>query len=149
MVSRIAFLCVANSARSQMAEGLARALLGETAHVTSAGSEPSRVHPQAIEAMAEIGIDISDQTSTPVADLDPDTLDLVVTLCAEEVCPALPGRVRKLHWPIEDPASEDPDADGEALRNRFRAARDEIRIRIGELRRRLAERSGPFADRST
>ena len=131
MVSRIAFPCVANSARSQMAEGLARVLLGDSVRVTSAGSEPSHVHPNAIEAMAEIGIDITHQTS--VVDLDPTGLDLVVTPCAEEVCPALPCHVRRLHWPIPDPAPKGSGLDAEALRNRFRAARDEIRKRIEEL----------------
>ncbi|HEB91131.1 MAG TPA: arsenate reductase ArsC [Deltaproteobacteria bacterium] len=142
MPLRIAFLCVANSARSQMAEGLARALLGEAARVTSAGSEPSHVHPNAIEAMAEIGIDISGQTSTPVTDLDPAGLDLVVTLCAEEVCPVLPGRVRRLHWPIADPASRDPSLDAEERLDRFRTARDEIRGRIEHLKAEYAELEG-------
>ncbi len=142
MVTRIAFLCVANSARSQMAEGLARVLLGDTVRVTSAGSEPSQVHPNAIEAMAEIGIDITHQTSTPVADLDPTGLDLVVTLCAEEVCPALPGHIRRLHWPIPDPASKDSELDAGVLRNRFRAVRDEIRKRIEELGSGLPPRVG-------
>ena len=125
----ILFLCVANSARSQMAEGLARDLLGD-ATVMSAGSAPSRVNPYTIEAMAEIGIDISGQYSKPVDDIDPAGLDLVVTLCAEEVCPVLPGRVRRLHWPIADPASTDPALTPAQLQARFRTARDQIRGRI-------------------
>src|SRR3546814_6829004 len=86
-MKRILFLCVANSARSQMAEGLTRQILGDRATVMSAGSAPSRVNPYAVEAMAEIGIDISGQRSKPVDDIDPAGVDLVVTLCAEEVCP--------------------------------------------------------------
>ena len=84
---RILFLCVANSARSQMAEGLARRILGEQAEVSSAGSNPTPVHPHAIEAMAEIGIDITGQVSKSVDTMDLSGLDLVVTLCADEVCP--------------------------------------------------------------
>lgn len=129
-MTRILFLCVANSARSQMAEGLARHLLGDRATVMSAGSAPSRVNPYAVEAMAEIGIDIAGHRSKSVDDIDPAGIDLVVTLCAEEVCPVLPGRVRRLHWPIADPASSDPALTPEDLRARFRTARDEIRARL-------------------
>src|SRR3546814_531129 len=129
-MTRILFLCVANSARSQMAEGLARHLLGDRATVMSAGSAPSRVNPYAIEAMAEIGIDISGQRSKSVDHIDPAGVDLVVTLCAEEVCPVLPGRVRRLHWPIADPASSDPTLTPEDLRARFRTARDQIKARL-------------------
>ena len=129
---RILFLCVANSARSQMAEGLARELL-PGAEVLSAGSRPSRVNPYAIEAMREVGIDITGQRSKSVTEIDPQGLDLVVTLCAEEVCPVLPGRVRRLHWPIPDPASDDPAVSAEQLRERFRSAREQIRTRLGAL----------------
>lgn len=124
------FLCVANSARSQMAEGLARHLLADRATVASAGSAPSQVNVYAVEAMAEIGIDISGQHSKSVGDIDPGGVDLAVTLCAEEVCPVLPGRVRRLHWPIADPASNDPSLTPDDLRGRFRAARDEIKRRL-------------------
>ena len=132
-MKRILFLCVANSARSQMAEGLARKILGERAEVSSAGSNPASVNPHAIEVMAEIGIDITGQCSKSVDTIDLSGLDLVVTLCAEEVCPVLPGQVRRLHWPIPDPAAQDlgePEA-------RFRAARDLIQERIEALRRRF------------
>ena len=131
---RILFLCVANSARSQMAEGLARRILGERAAVLSAGSNPAPVNPHAVEAMAEIGIDITGQVSKSVDTIDLSELDLVVTLCAEEVCPVLPGQVRRLHWPIPDPAAEDP---GEP-QVRFRAARDLIQERIEALAETLA-----------
>jgi arsenate reductase (thioredoxin) len=106
-MTTILFLCVANSARSQMAEGLARHMLGPDVTVLSAGSAPSSVNPHAVEAMAELGIDISGQHSKSVEEIDVKALDLVVTLCAEEVCPVLPGWVRRLHWPIPDPASKD------------------------------------------
>lgn len=126
----ILFLCVANSARSQMAEGLARQLFGDQVTVRSAGSEPSRVNPFAIEVMREIGVDIADQRSKAVTAIDPATVDTVITLCAEEVCPVFLGRARRLHWPIADPASDDPALSREDLLARFRAARDAIRERI-------------------
>ena len=124
----ILFLCVANSARSQMAEGLARARFVD-ARVQSAGSAASAVNPMAIEVMAEIGIDISAHTSKSVDTIDPSTVDLVVTLCAEEVCPAFLGRARRLHWPLPDPAAAPP----ELQRQRFREVRDQIAARLGEL----------------
>jgi arsenate reductase len=134
---RILFLCVANSARSQMAEGLARRRLGSSAEVASAGSEPTAVNPYAVEAMAAVGIDIASHRSKSVAEIDATCVDLVVTLCAEEVCPALAARVERLHWPIADPASKDPSLEPDELRARFRAARDEIRDRIEVLAERL------------
>lgn len=132
-MKKIAFLCVANSARSQMAEGLARQMLGPDIKVMSAGSRPSVVNPYAIEAMAEIGIDIRGQHSKSVDDLDTSNLDLVVTLCAEEVCPVLPGRVQRLHWPIADPASNDPSFSRTDMLERFRVTRSEIQKRIEQL----------------
>jgi arsenate reductase len=129
-MKRILFLCVANSARSQMAEGLARKMLGSDVEVLSAGSRPCKVNPYAIEAMSQIGIDISSHRSKSVDDMDATSVDTVVTLCADEVCPILPGRVQRLHWPIPDPASDDPAISAEELRKRFRAARDEIQARI-------------------
>ncbi len=143
MSRRILFLCVANSARSQMAEGLAHALLGERAQVLSAGSRPSQVNPYAIEAMREIGIDISTQRSKSVDEIDTASLDLVITLCAEEVCPVLPGRTRRLHWPIPDPASTDPALTEEQLRQRFRTAREQIRSRLETLVAQLELPPGP------
>jgi len=132
-MKRILFLCVANSARSQMAEGLARRRFGERAEVLSAGSQPAGVNPYALEALAEIGIDGGGQHSKSVETIDPASLDLVVTLCAEEVCPVLPGRVRRLHWPIPDPAVKGEPLPAEEMRARFRAARDTIRERLAEL----------------
>ncbi len=130
MKRRILFLCVANSARSQMAEGLARALLGDGIEALSAGSRPSRLNPYAIEVMAELGIDISAHRSKSVQEIDGGGLEAVITLCAEEVCPVLPGRVRRIHWPIPDPASSDPSLSAQEMRQRFRTARDRIRERI-------------------
>jgi arsenate reductase len=127
----ILFLCVANSARSQMAEGLARAHFGARSRVQSAGSKPSVVNPLAIAALAEVGIDIALQRSKAVSEIDPASVDLVVTLCAEEVCPVFPKRVRKLHWPLPDPAAE-PSAFAQSL-DAFRDVRDELARRIAEL----------------
>lgn len=132
-MNSVLFLCVANSARSQMAEGLARKRFGSRVRVLSAGSRPSHVNPYAIEAMADIGIDISDQQSTSVDEIDVSAVDLVITLCAEEVCPALPAHVRRLHWPIADPASSDPSLTPDDMRARFAAARDQIRARVNTL----------------
>ncbi|WP_448505374.1 arsenate reductase/protein-tyrosine-phosphatase family protein [Immundisolibacter sp.] len=142
-MTRLLFLCVANSARSQMAEGLARQLLGERARVQSAGSMPSQVNPYAIEIMAEIGIDISGQQSKSVDTIDPASIDMVVTLCAEEVCPILPGKVKRLHWPIADPASNDPALTPDDLRARFRTAREQISARISVLAGLLELPQGP------
>jgi arsenate reductase len=133
-VPSILFLCVANSARSQLAEGLARQFFPDF-RIQSAGSLPSRVNPHAIEVLRELGIDASAQTSKSVGDIDPDTVDLVITLCAEEVCPAFLGKAERLHWPIADPASHDPVLTSEDLRARFTTARDEIRHRLKALGR--------------
>lgn len=130
----ILFLCVANSARSQMAEGLARAMFPGL-RVQSAGSRPSRVNPTAIEVLAEEGIDLSGHTSKSVETIAPGSVDLVITLCAEEVCPLFLGKAERLHWPLQDPASEDPALSSEVLRARFRATRDEIRRRLEALGR--------------
>lgn len=125
------FLCVANSARSQMAEGLARAHFGEAVRVQSAGSRPTAVSPLAVAALAEVGIDIARQRSKSVAEIDPATVDLVVSLCAEEVCPVFPKRVRHLHWPLPDPAAG-PSSTAHPL-DAFRDVRDELARRIAEL----------------
>lgn len=126
----VLFLCVANSARSQMAEGLARMIFGDRATVQSAGSQPSRVNPYAIEVMHEIGADLTSHTSKSVDTVDPATIDTVITLCAEEVCPVFLGKARRLHWPIPDPASPDPSIPREEMLRRFRSARDTIRDKL-------------------
>lgn len=135
----VLFLCVANSARSQMAEGWARALLGDRVRAQSAGTRPSRVNPYAVEVMAEVGVDLSGHASKSVDTIDPATVDTVITLCAEEVCPVFLGRARRLHWPIPDPASEDPTLSREEMLARFRTARDRIRERMEELAAALGE----------
>lgn len=124
------FLCVANSARSQMAEGLARALAPAGAEIASAGSEPGRVNPLAIEAMREIGIDISAQRSKPIGDIDPARVGEVITLCAEEVCPVFLGEAARHHWPFEDPAAA-AGTDAERL-DAFRRVRDGLREALGD-----------------
>jgi arsenate reductase len=131
-VPSVLFLCVANSARSQMAEGLARQLFGAKARVQSAGSEPSQVNPYAIEVMREVGADLTSHASKSVATIDPATVDTVITLCAEEVCPVMLGAARKLHWPIADPASRDASLSRDEMLRRFRDARDTIRAKLEE-----------------
>jgi arsenate reductase len=128
----ILFLCVANSARSQMAEGLARHRFGNRAEVASAGSVPTKPNPYAIEAMAELGIDITGHTSKSVDGMNAGDFDYVITLCAEEVCPWLPGKTQRLHWPIDDPASDDPTLTPDDMRKRFARARDIIHAKLTE-----------------
>ncbi|MEL6543266.1 MAG: arsenate reductase ArsC [Myxococcota bacterium] len=126
----VLFLCVANSARSQMAEGIARSILGERVRVQSAGSQPSTVNPFAVEVMGELGIDITSQSSKSVETIDKQSVDTVITLCAEEVCPLWLGSAKRLHWPIEDPATDDPNLTHEQMLTRFRDARDRLRTKI-------------------
>jgi len=126
--ARLVFLCVANSARSQMAEGLARHLFGDRVDVQSAGSQPTRVNPRAIAVMAEIGIDIVRQTSKSIDAVDIQHADLVITLCADEVCPVVPAKVERLHWPLPDPVAAPPDR----MVDSFRSVRDELKRRLEE-----------------
>jgi len=125
------FLCVANSARSQMAEGLARARLGSRLSVQSAGSQPGTLNPLAVAVLAEIGIDISGHRSKHVDVIDFSDVGTVVTLCAEEICPVFLGTARRLAWPLPDPVREG-GTEGERL-VRFRALRDEIASRLDRL----------------
>lgn len=128
---KVLFMCVANSARSQMAEGLARTLLGPGHEVQSAGSHPSKLNPFAVLVMKEIGIDISKHYSKSIDDLTPKFivgLDYVITLCAEEVCPTMVSKAKKLHWAHPDPAGQG-GMDEEQLQ-RFREVRDAIRAKI-------------------
>lgn len=126
----ILFLCVANSARSQMAEGLGRMIFGDRVPVQSAGSEPSVVNPYAIEVMKELGVDLGSHASKSVQTIDPATVGTVITLCAEEVCPVFLGKARRLHWPIPDPARKDSSTPPEEMLTRFRTARDTIREKL-------------------
>lgn len=128
---RILFLCVANSARSQIAEGLAKALFKDKAEIQSAGSLPSgKVQPWAIEVLREDGIDISRNFSKSFDNMSPKfvvSLDYVITLCAEEICPSGTfAKAKRLHWPIPDPAAAPEDQ----KQQQFRSARDEIRARL-------------------
>ena len=129
----ILFLCVANSARSQLAHGIAGKRFGERVRVQSAGSKPSRVNPFAIEVAREVDIDLGGHTSKSVDTIDATSVDTVITLCAEEVCPVFLGHVRRLHWPIPDPASDDPSLSRDDMLERFRRARDELTTRIDAL----------------
>jgi arsenate reductase (thioredoxin) len=128
-MDRILFLCTGNSARSQMAEGLARALGGGRVEVWSAGIAPKGVHPLAVRAMAERGIDISGQSSKDLSAVPRDP-DVVITLCdnAADRCPAFPGRVRRIHWSLPDPAAVS-GTEEEKLRA-FRESRAEIEARL-------------------
>jgi arsenate reductase (thioredoxin) len=139
----ILFLCVANSARSQMAEGLARKLFGARVAVASAGSEPSHVNPYAIEVMRDVGVDLTTHRSKSVQTVDPSTVGVVITLCAEEVCPVFLGEAKRLHWPISDPASKDATVPREEMLTRFRAARDQIQGRLDVLAALLDVPEGP------
>lgn len=124
------FLCVANSARSQMAEGIARHRAPHL-EVWSAGSRPATVNPLAVAALAEIGIDISPHRSKSLDEVPKERVGTVVTLCAEEVCPVFPGDVVRHHWPLEDPAAA-TGSEGARLAA-FRKVRDELRLRIERL----------------
>jgi arsenate reductase len=124
----VLFMCVANSARSQLAEGLARRLAPPGVEVASAGSEPSRVRPEAVAVLAERGIDASEQASKGVDAIDASRVTHVVTLCAEEVCPVFHGDVARLHWPHPDPAAV--EGGEEARLDAFRSVRDAIEDRL-------------------
>jgi len=124
----ILFLCVANSARSQMAEGIARKLAPASIKISSAGSKPSRVNPLALKALAEVGVDASKQLSKSVDDIPPGDVDVVITLCAEEVCPVFLGKAMRLHWGLPDPAAV--EGSEEARLDSFRRVRDELQRRL-------------------
>ncbi len=132
------FLCVANSARSQMAEGIARSLASAGVRVSSAGSEPSRVNPFAIRALDEIGIDASGHRSEGTDDVaagvergETPPVDAVITLCAEEVCPVWLHDAARAHWPHSDPAGV-AGSDEEILES-FRVVRDELVRKLATL----------------
>ncbi len=127
----ILFLCVANSSRSQMAEGIARALAPTGVKISSAGSNPSKVNPLAIRALDEIGIDIRGHHSKSVDTIDPADVDVVITLCAEEVCPVFLGKARRVHWGLADPAGA--GSTEEEQLQAFRNVRDELRRRLAVL----------------
>ncbi|NJM10370.1 MAG: arsenate reductase ArsC [Bdellovibrionaceae bacterium] len=132
---KILFMCVANSARSQMAEGLAKEILGPDVEIESAGSQPKYLHPCAIAVLNEIGIDISRNGSKSISDLPPsfvDYVDYVITLCTEEVCPVHIGKAgKRLHWPFPDPAGAEEEMSS------FRTVRDLIKNRLLEFKKKL------------
>jgi len=122
------FLCVANSARSQMAEGIARSLAPQGVTISSAGSRPSRVNPLAIRALDEIGIDLRGHHSKSVETIPPDGVEVVITLCAEEECPVFLGKARRIHWGLPDPGGAGLGEE-EQLQS-FRGVRDELGRRL-------------------
>ena len=134
---KVMFVCTGNSARSQMAEGFARHLGQGRIEAYSAGMEPSRLNPFAVAVMQEKGIDISHQRSKAFDENLARRMDVVVTVCgnADERCPVLPPEVKKLHWPLEDPAAA-KGTDAEVLA-KFRDIRDQIEVRVQELTRGL------------
>jgi arsenate reductase len=127
---RVIFVCTHNSARSQMAEGMLRSWGGEHFEVFSAGTEATRVRPEAIEVMREIGIDLSGHTSKTLEPFLGEAFHWLITVCdqAAEACPTIPGVQQQAHWSIEDPSGVEGD---EATRlAAFRDARDHLRDRI-------------------
>ena len=127
---RVLFLCTHNSARSQMAEAYLRAMAGDRFEVQSAGTEKTAVHPLAIRAMAERGIDISEHMSKSYVGLMAEPWHYLITVCddANEHCPLVPGSAKRLHWSLEDPSRA--TGDEEARLAAFRRVRDEIEIRL-------------------
>jgi arsenate reductase len=126
----VLFLCVANSARSQMAEGIARALAPEGMTIFSAGSRPTSVRPEAIAVLKEIGIDISGHRAKAVTEIPAAEVDTVITLCGEEECPVFLGKATRLHWGLPDPAAVS-GSEAERL-DAFRKVRDELHRRISD-----------------
>jgi len=125
---RVLILCTGNSCRSHMAEGILRAAAGDILEVCSAGSNPAgHVHPKAVDALAEIGIDISTHTSKHMNDFLDRDVETVITVCgnADQACPVFPGQVNRHHWPFDDPAHA--AGTDEEIRAEFRRVRDEIR----------------------
>ena len=129
----ILYLCTGNSCRSQIAEGWTRKLGGERVEVQSAGIEAHGKNPRAIKIMQEAGIDISGQESTIVTDKMLNLADVVVTVCghADEQCPVLPAGVKKVHWPLTDPAKATGTED--QIMQQLRATRDEVSERVVDL----------------
>jgi len=125
----VLFVCTGNRARSHMAEGLLRHIAGDRFEVQSAGTRPSGMSEMTIEAMREIGIDVSQQLSKSVDDVAGHPFDYVITVCdsAREECPLFSGG-EQLHWSVEDPS--DAEARGVPLMQAFRLAREDLRQRI-------------------
>ena len=137
MKKKVLFLCVGNSARSQMAEGFLRYMAGDTYEVFSAGVKPTQVNPLAIKVMAEAGVDISKHKSKSAIEFIGQNFDYVVTLCdnAKQLCPVFPGKYEKVHWNLDDPAkAQGTEEEKLAI---FRKIRDMIEQRIEDWVRRL------------
>lgn len=130
---RVLILCTGNSARSQMAEGILRHDGGGRFEVESAGVNPNRVRPEAVEAMREIGIDISSHRSKSADEFVGQDFDYIITVCdnARETCPVFPGHAERIHHSFEDPPAPGA-ADPETTMDVFRRVRDEIREWAGE-----------------
>jgi arsenate reductase len=127
----ILFLCVANSARSQIAEGVARSMAPSGVTIWSAGSRPTQVRPEAVTVLKEMGIDISAHRSKSVSAIPVSEIDTVITLCGEEECPLFLGQATRLHWGLPDPAAT--QGSEEDRLNAFRKTRDDLRHRLREL----------------
>lgn len=139
MSDNILYLCTGNSCRSQMAEGWSRQLGGNEFNADSAGIEAHGKNPRAIAVMQEAGIDISGQESTIVSDEMLRRADIVVTVCghADEQCPVLPPGVKKVHWPLADPAKA--IGSEEEIMTEFRVTRDEVKRRVQDLLKLLSD----------
>lgn len=127
---RVLFLCTGNSCRSQMAEGFVKKMLSKDLNIFSAGLEPKEIHPMAVKVMQEIGLDISRQKSKNISEIPIGEIDIVTTLCgdAAERCPVFPGKVKRIHWEIEDPAKT--RGSDKEIAIAFRKARDKIKSHI-------------------
>lgn len=134
----ILFLCVANSARSQMAEGMARKMAPEGVTVSSAGSRPTKINKLAVDAMREVGVFMGEHRSKRVDEFRNVDVDLIITLCKDEVCPVYLSEVERLAWPVEDPAGYESET-WEEQRARFVIAREEIREKLKEFFKRMEE----------
>jgi arsenate reductase len=134
----VLILCTGNSARSQMAEGILRHIAGEKLEVESAGVEPSSVRPEAVEAMRDLGIDISKHRSKSVNEFLDRRFDYIITVCdnAKESCPAFPGNAERIHWSFEDPAAVEGSA--EERLSAFRKVRDQIWERLKSFDREVS-----------
>ena len=129
---RVLVLCTGNSCRSQMAEGFLRHLGGDRFEVFSAGIKPTEVNPLAIKVMAEVGIDISSHRSKSAMEFIRQQFDYVITVCdnAKQTCPVFPGKYKKIHWDLEDPAEASGSEEDRLVV--FRKIRDQIKNNISE-----------------
>ena len=135
MKQRVLFLCTGNSARSQMAEGLLRHWAGDRFEVFSAGTRPAGLNPNAVTAMAEMGIDIAGRRSKSVEEFADQQFDYVITVCdsAKEACPIFPGAAQRIHYSFQDPAAAQGSAEEQMAV--FRRVRDQIDERLREFLR--------------